>query len=390
VKRRPITSLLLFLIFLMVPLRTHCQKQSAGRNDTLDADESNLARWIPRFYRDWLIRDVGYIITKQERRAFLELTTDEDREDFIENFWRLRNPDPSSHENLYELEYYRRIVYANEHFSVAEREGWTTDRGRVYITWGQPDQVQTNLDSENGRQEGWHYRYLEGIGADIELKFVDSRQSGDYRLIFRPEDREILFKPIDPDLRRSENSSEESPVKFKDLEAIAITHVNSRRFQSEFSVEELPATLGMSLVAIQIEVPPSEFQRRFRDSGQLNMFCSFVAANGRLIQILEETVYPVDIYSAGSAIEEFALRKTVPLRPGSYELAIILKDVASQDVATTYTRLVVSGQPTTFDITHETAQHSDTDLREQYDAWLQNIDCLVGAEDQVSCVVWSR
>jgi len=350
---RNMSSLLyvsVILTNLIVAFPTRAQTKSVDGGDALSADESNPIRWLPQFYRDWLIRDVSYIITKEERRLFLQLTSDEEREDFIKQFWRRRNPDPESHENLYELEYYRRIAYANEHFSAVNLQGWATDRGRVYITFGQPDQVQTNLTAHDGPEERWRYRYLEGIGGDIELTFADPRHSGDYQLVLPAEDREILFEPWDPDLyqrstgRPRVGSFSEAPLKFRDLEIIAAAHVTSRRFESEVSVEELPATPGMSLVDIRIEVPPFEFQKRFNDSDRLHVFCSITDANRRFVQTLEDTISPVAISSAGLApVEEFTLQKTVPLRPGSYDLAIVLKDPASQDVATIYSQLVVSG-----------------------------------------------
>jgi GWxTD domain-containing protein len=154
----------LILTFLAAVPRALCQEQSLGQN-ILDADESNLLRWLPESYRDWLIRDVGYIVTKQERHGFLQLTTDNDREDFIKKFWQRRNPDPDSPENEYKTEVYRRIAYSNDHFSVGNVAGWITDRGRIYITFGPPDQIWLDRAPSVGSEEKWQYRYLEGIGG---------------------------------------------------------------------------------------------------------------------------------------------------------------------------------------------------------------------------------
>ena len=137
-------------------------------------------------YKKWLDEDVVYIITPEERNAFLHLSTNEEREQFIEQFWQRRNPDPDSVENTYKEEHYRRIAYANEHYS-SGIPGWKTDRGRIYIMWGPPDEVDSHpsggsyerpADEGGGETstypfEDWRYRYLEGIGENVELEFVD-------------------------------------------------------------------------------------------------------------------------------------------------------------------------------------------------------------------------
>jgi len=79
-------------------------------------------------YKSWLDEEVPYIITAEEKAAFKKLTTDDEREAFIENFWERRNPNPGSPENEFKEEYYRRIAYANEHYA-SGIPGWRTDRG---------------------------------------------------------------------------------------------------------------------------------------------------------------------------------------------------------------------------------------------------------------------
>src|SRR6201991_4534488 len=85
---------------------------------------------LKKAYKDWLDKDVAYIITDEERKAFKKLATDDERERFIEEFWRRRDPDPDTDENEFKEEYYERIAYANEHFT-SGIPGWKTDRGRI-------------------------------------------------------------------------------------------------------------------------------------------------------------------------------------------------------------------------------------------------------------------
>src|SRR5580700_7280847 len=125
-------------------------------------------------YKKWLNEDVVYIITDEERHDFIQLKTDEAREQFVEEFWRRRDPTPNTEENEYKEEHYRRIAYANDRFSTGIA-GWKTDRGRIYIVLGPPDAIETSTRPS----ERWTYRYIEGIGNDVVLEFVDFAKSGE-------------------------------------------------------------------------------------------------------------------------------------------------------------------------------------------------------------------
>jgi GWxTD domain-containing protein len=164
-------------------------KQAAKQRSKRDKD---LFNELDSQYKKWLNEDVVYIISPEERSAFLHLQTNEEREQFIEQFWQRRNPDPDSAENTFKEEHYRRIAYTNEHYS-SGIPGWKTDRGRIYIMWGPPDEIQSHPSGgsydrpaeEGGGEtstypfEDWRYRYLEGIGENVELEFVDPTMSGE-------------------------------------------------------------------------------------------------------------------------------------------------------------------------------------------------------------------
>ncbi len=157
-------------------------------------------------YRRWLKEDVVYIITDDEKAVFQKLSTPEEKEQFIEQFWERRNPDPRSSNNEFKEEHYRRIAYANEHFTSGD-PGWMTDRGRIYIIHGKPDAVESRPDGgvynrpieEGGGTtavypyEKWRYRYLEGLGTNIELEFVDKTNTGKYELAASPYDKDALL-----------------------------------------------------------------------------------------------------------------------------------------------------------------------------------------------------
>lgn len=167
-------------------------------------DQKEGKQELKGLYKKWLDEDVHWIITDQERREFKALSSDEERNQFIEQFWLRRDPNPGSPENAFRKEYYARIAYANKHFA-AGKPGWLTDRGHIYIAYGQPDRIDSHPGgqymrppSEGGGMtdaypfETWHYGYLEGVGSNIDLEFVDSCQCGDYHFTIDRGEKDAL------------------------------------------------------------------------------------------------------------------------------------------------------------------------------------------------------
>jgi GWxTD domain-containing protein len=174
-------------------------------------------------YKTWVDQDVRWIITDQELRAFKSLSNDEERDNFIEQFWRRRNPSPDSPENEYREEHYRRIAYANEHFA-AGMPGWKTDRGHIYIAYGKPDSIDAHPSGgfyerpmeEGGGQtttypfEVWNYRYIDGIGSNINIEFVDSCGCGEYRMTLDRGEKDALLHVPGAGLTMSEQQGKAS------------------------------------------------------------------------------------------------------------------------------------------------------------------------------------
>src|SRR5438045_8280965 len=168
--------------------------------------EEKLRKDLETPYRKWMNEDVAYIISDEERAAFKRLQTDEEREQFIEQFWLRRDPTPDSIENEFKEEHYRRIAYANERFA-SGIPGWKTDRGRIYIIHGKPDEIESHPSGgtyDRPFEEGggttstypfeiWRYRYIEGMGNNVELEFVDKSLTGEYRLTIDPNEKDALL-----------------------------------------------------------------------------------------------------------------------------------------------------------------------------------------------------
>src|SRR5215831_1143508 len=186
------------------------KKKESKREDTKKEEAAKRSREqenASRVFRKWLNQDVAYIITDEERATFKRLQTDEEREQFIEQFWLRRDPTPDTVENEFKEDHYARIAYANERFA-SGIPGWKTDRGRIYILYGKPAEIESHAAGgtyERPIQEGggttstfpfeiWRYRYIEGIGNEVILEFVDPTMSGEYHLTTDPNEKDALLR----------------------------------------------------------------------------------------------------------------------------------------------------------------------------------------------------
>src|SRR5688572_15648192 len=158
------------------------------------------------YYKKWLNEDVVYIITEDEKKVFKALSNEEERESFIEQFWLRRDSDPRTADNEFKEEHYSRIVYANERFA-SGIPGWKTDRGRIYITFGKPAEIESHPSGGSYNREiyegggttstfpfeRWRYRHIDGVGDDVEIEFVDKSMSGEYRMAMSPDEKDALM-----------------------------------------------------------------------------------------------------------------------------------------------------------------------------------------------------
>jgi GWxTD domain-containing protein len=141
--------------------------------------------------RQWLEEVVPYIITSAEKEIFLTLRTEEERGKFIENFWKKRDPNPRTAENEFKLDYYRRIALANKFFGEGGIDGWRTERGKICILLGPPNEIQRDMSASDnslsifrGPKEIWNYWGLSnpGLPYNLEFVFIDRTGTGHYVL----------------------------------------------------------------------------------------------------------------------------------------------------------------------------------------------------------------
>lgn len=357
--------------------------QRRDRSQEIQDRARNVRPEIKRVYKDWLEKDVAYIITDQERRAFKKLQTDEEREQFIEAFWRRRDPDPDTDENEYREEYYERIAYANENFS-SGIPGWKTDRGRIYIMFGKPDSKESHPTGgsyqrpswEGGGStttypfETWFYRYIPGIGSGIEIEFVDPTGSGEYRIARSPNEKDALLHVPGAGLTLAEelglsskadrianiggaqNYMREQDNPFNRLQLYADL---SRPPQIKFTdlaasvdrgvIEDNPLNFDLRVdyfrqseerVITAITVQTENRDLVFKDVGglqtaQLNIFGRITSVSGRRAGVFED---PVVTHATISELADMkdrksAYQKAVALAPGRYKVDVIVRDITS-------------------------------------------------------------
>jgi GWxTD domain-containing protein len=346
---------------------------SAQNKRTTQAPEDKSRKTKPeesRALKDWPNKDVTLIITPEERRAYEKLKTNEERENFIAEFWRRRDPTPDTEENEYRQAYYERIAYANEHFS-SGTPGWLTDRGRIYVKWGKPDEVESHPAGgpyERMSYEGsgstttyaferWFYRYLPGVRSGVEIEFVDPTGSGEYRIARNPFEKEVNFgNGVTPeDVAgigvRNYTRQQDSPFEVMDLlknldapppinsgsAARSTTHtpvVEDNVLSLEIKPYYFLQSDGKVIAAFTIQTDNRELS--FKDSGglqtaRLNLFGTVLTVTERKIGSFEETVATT---ATADELAEAKERKSVYgkamlLTPGKYRLDVLARDVVS-------------------------------------------------------------
>jgi GWxTD domain-containing protein len=341
-------------------------------------------------YKTWLTQDVAWIITDDETKAFKSLSNDEERDAFIENFWLRRNPNPDSPDNEFREEHYRRIAYANEHFA-AGKPGWKTDRGHIYIAYGKPDSIDAHPSGgtyERPMEEGggetstfpfeiWNYRYLEGIGENVDIEFVDTCQCGDYHFTIDRGEKDALKNVPNAGLTQWEEmkmakksdrfaggletlgtgpmaSSQGAkqfdriemaaklfappPQKFKDLENFISEHklLTGPVFPFDVRTDFVKITESTVLVPITLQLKNRDITFVTKDGvskGFVNILGKVTTLTHKTVQSFEDTVQveqPAELL-AKSLDRKSVYWKAIPLPPGLYRLDIAIKDVNNPD-----------------------------------------------------------
>src|SRR5579885_1564613 len=339
------------------------------------ARQKKLEKELAGPYKKWLNEDVAYIITDEERAAFKRLQTDEEREQFIEQFWLRRDPTPDTIENEFKEEHYRRIAYANEHYA-SGIPGWKTDRGRIYITFGPPDEIESHPSGgtyERPPEEGggttstfpfeqWRYRYIDGIGNNIIIEFVDPTMSGEYHMTMDPSEKDaLLYVPgagltlmeqlgLSDKTQRFQNTDgthlgvpfggqtesmnefnrleqfaklQQPPkVKFTDLEAVVNSRITYNILPMKVRVDYFPVTDASVLTYITVQFDNKDLQFQAKQGVQkamVNIYGRITTMTRRMaVSPFEETV-TVDApteYLQEYAKQRSIYQKTVPLQPG--------------------------------------------------------------------------
>ncbi|HEX5431820.1 MAG TPA: GWxTD domain-containing protein [Bryobacteraceae bacterium] len=348
-------------------------------------NQKKLEKELESPYKKWLNEDVVYIITDEERKAFLQLQTDEEREQFIEAFWLRRDPTPDTEENEYKEEIYRRIAYSNEMFT-SGIPGWKTDRGMIYIKYGAPDERDEHpsggtydrpIEEGGGVTttypfEDWRYRYIEGVGTDVNIEFVDPSMTGEYHMTMDPSEKDALVNvpgagltlyeqlglackadrftrtdgtrlgtgamplPASMDqftrLEQFTNLQKAPKVKFKDLEAVVNSSIKYNLLPMQVRTDYIPVTDSSVLTNITVQFERKDLQFKDKDglsTATVNIFGRITSMTRRPVNTFEDVVsvpVPTEMLQKAETGKDI-YQKTIPLRPGRYRLNVVAKDL---------------------------------------------------------------
>ncbi len=374
-------------VFGSVPFFGHAQSQ---KNEDID------------YFGKWLKEDVVYIITNEEKAVFDRLTTMEEKEQFIEQFWGRRDETPGTTYNEFKEEHYRRIKYSNEQFA-AGFPGWQSDRGKIYIKFGPPDQKTSNPSGgaytreiyEGGGNvqtfpfERWWYRYIEGVGQDVEVEFVDRLNSNEYRIAHDSFEKEVGFElgmgettcetlgiysraelnrarylgnPSNPYMRSSRLNDQPlqrlsrytqlmkpPKIRFDDLRTLVETRVNYDQLDVHLVSHVTPVHEDMSLVLLSAEI---EINNDNFDSVGEGVWRAETNIYGRLTNLTGQIAFEFDDDVAAEIRKDPALQlqtsrlyqRKVPLKGGRYKLQIVVREGKTKRIGTLNRLVVVPGQ----------------------------------------------
>lgn len=342
-------------------------------------------------WKKWLNEDVIYIITDEEKQAFKRLKTDEERQEFVEAFWRRRDPTPDTEENEFKEEHYRRIAYANDHYA-SGIPGWKTDRGMIYIKYGPPDEIDSHPSGgsyerpyeEGGGEtstypfEDWRYRYIEGIGTNIVIEFVDTTMSGEYHISTDPEEKDaLLYVPgagltlmeqmgladktqrfertdgthlgtgnqplpasMDEFTRLEQYAKLQAPpvIKFKDLDAVVSSNIRYNSLPMHVRADFIRVTDSTVLTSLTVQFKNNDLQYETKDNvskATVNLYGRITSLTRKPVNWFEDTIstggIPAEmLQKAMNGSQVYS--KTIPLAPGTYRLNIVAKDVVGNTI----------------------------------------------------------
>ncbi|MCP2597497.1 GWxTD domain-containing protein, partial [Candidatus Aminicenantes bacterium AC-335-G13] len=352
---------------------------------------------LPLKYKKWLEEEVVYIITPTEKEVFLQLNTNRERELFIRAFWKQRDPTPGTPKNEFKEEHYRRLNYANSHFGrEASKPGWKTDRGRIYIILGEPQDIE-RIIGENGiyNTEIWFYQGLTkyGLPPAFYLIFFQKFGVGEY-VLYSPindgpqallsfyigdysnyisaykalkrinpklakislslipgESSRFLFPSLSSDLL-IQNILSLPQREFKDIYAkkflmykdVVEVEYSINYIESNYSLKILKDPSGINFVHYVVEIPKFSVQK-YKDK-----YSTYLKINGNISNLKGKTVYQFE-RSFTVELNEFELKKIsyspfnlydmFPLLPGNYKISIIIKNASSNEFTSLEEHIII-------------------------------------------------
>lgn len=341
--------------------------KQAKQNQTPDEKPRKVKAEPDNAYTRWIKEDVSLIITPAEREAFEKLKTNEERKQFIHIFWDRRDPTPDTEENEFRDQHYERVAYANEHFA-SSVPGSKTDRGRIYIKFGKPDEIEAHPAGSSYQLmpyegsgtittysfEKWFYRHIPGVRSGVEIEFVDPSGSGEYRIAHDFSEKNAMahvpgYGPPADQLRGGYVREEDSPlariallhdlekapeVESKFLDGTQTPKLDDNPLYFDIRADYFKLSDNRVITAFTIQAENRDLV--FTDSGGL--LTARLNIVGRIVDLTEKRVGAFeDSVSTSTTVPDLtearnrrsAYSKVVILAPGHYKVDVIVRDTES-------------------------------------------------------------
>ncbi|MFP4081151.1 MAG: GWxTD domain-containing protein [Candidatus Aminicenantes bacterium] len=349
--QRKISPLLFFFLILWLPLQPGFSQQASS-------SEEKKIEPLSQWSKQWLEEVVPYIITDVEKKIFINLPTEEERGKFIHNFWKKRDPDPNTAENEFKLEYYKRIALANKFFGASGIDGWRTDRGKIYILLGPPNEIQRDMSPSgsafhgfHGPREVWNYWGLPNprLPYNLEFVFVDKLGTGNYVLERSLKLGDAGSTHFDIDSMHSqfdymEIMAEATRNPFEDLDklrGIITTQVTYDHIPLQYDVFYLKGPQKRTHIPLAIEIPYSALTQKEIEGEYYFSLTVLIEVSNKLGQIIFEKSRDINLKHKASEIdslsqEAYQFQTSLSLQPESYKIHLLVLDNFSGKIGTVH------------------------------------------------------
>lgn len=353
--RKNILCIFIFFLSIIIILSQPilCQDPSQSEDKKIEP----LSQWS----KQWLEEVVPYIITGTEKKIFINLPTEVERGKFIQNFWKKRDPNPTTSENEFKMEYYKRIALANKFFGFSGIDGWRTDRGKIFILLGPPQEIQRDMSPSGlgysgfrGPKEIWNYWGLPNprLPYNLEFVFVDNLGTGNFALErsvrlgdagsqnINIDSSHLYFDYLETLAEATRNPFEG----LNRLKGIITTQVTYDRIPIDYNHYHLKASEEKTYIFLAVKAPYSAVtQKEIENEHYINLTL-LINVSDRLGRIIYERSKDINFKHTREGLEalkgeSFQIQASISLEPEDYKIHFLVLDNFSGKIGTLHSNL---------------------------------------------------